>query len=74
MAKQRTTKTKRMKRVTKPAGAKAKAKKPKAKKAKAKKPKAKKPKAGQAGTSYLSWIDAYSPEHAYLPEPIPEST
>ena len=69
MAKQRTTKTKRMKRVTKPAGAKAKAKKPKAKKAKAKKPKA-----GQPGTSYLSWIDAYSPEHAYLPEPIPEST
>jgi hypothetical protein len=64
MAKQRTTKTKRMKRVTKPAGA----------KAKAKKAKAKKPKAGQPGTSYLSWIDAYSPEHAYLPEPIPEST
>ena len=72
MAKQRTTKTKRMKRATKPAGAKAKAKKPKAKKPKAKKPKAKKPKAGQPDTS-LSWIDAYSPEHASLPETLPEA-
>ena len=58
MAKQRTTKTKHVKRVTKPAGAKA---------------KAKKPKAGQPDTSFLSWIDAYSPEHAYLPEPLPEA-
>ena len=57
MAKPRITKTKHVKRVMKPAGAKA---------------KAKKPKTGQPDT-YLSWIDAYSPEHAYLPEPLPEA-
>ena len=58
MAKPRTTKTKHVKRVTKPAGAKA---------------KAKKPKAGHPDTSHLAWIDAYSPEHSYLPEPLPEA-
>lgn len=72
MAKRRTTMTKRVKRATKPAGAKAKAKRPtrrvkthhKAKKSTGLRLlKAPKPKAGPPNTSYLSWIEATeSPE------------
>jgi hypothetical protein len=72
MATRRTTKTKRMKRATKPAAAKAKAKRPtrrvkthhKAKKSTGLRLlKAPKPKAGPPNTSYLSWIEATeSPE------------
>ena len=72
MAKRRTTKTKRVKRATKPAGAKANAKRPTRRvktQRKAKKStglrllKAPKPKAGPPDTSYLSWIEATeSPE------------
>ena len=72
MAKRRTTMTKRVKRATKPAGAKAKAKRPARRvktQRKAKKStrlrllKAPKPKAGPPDTSYLSWIEATeSPE------------
>ena len=72
MAKRRTTMTKRVKRATKPAGAKAKAKPPTRRvktQRKAKKStglrllKAPKPKAGPPDTSYLSWIEATeSPE------------
>ena len=72
MAKRRTTMTKRVKRATKPAGAKAKAKRPTRRvktQRKAKKStglrllKAPKPKAGPPDTSYLSWIEATeSPE------------
>ena len=72
MAKLRTTKTKRVKRATKPTRAKAKAKQPTRRannQLKAKKStglrllKAPKPKAGPPDTSYLSWIEATeSPE------------
>ena len=66
MTKRRTTKTQRVKRATKPAGAKARVKRPTRranKQLKAQKStglrslKARKPKSGSPDTSYLSWIE-----------------
>lgn len=74
MIKRRTTKTKRVKRATKPAGSKARVKRPtrrpnkqfKAKKSTGRRPlKARKSKSGPSDTSYLSWIEmTESPEWA----------
>ena len=74
MIKRRTTKTKRVKRATKPAGAKARIKRPtrrankqlKAKKSAGRRSlKARKSKSGSPDTSYLSWIEMTdSPEWA----------
>ena len=74
MIKRRTTKTKRVKRATKPAGSRARVKRPtrrpnkqlKAKKSTGLRPlKARKSKSGPSDTSYLSWIEmTESPEWA----------